>query len=104
MRAKCVLTLTSGLLLAQCASQPTETAPVSISPIQYQSYTCPQLGQQAESLSAKEAELSSAQDRRSAKLSVPFLRADEQETNTRLTLIKAQIKAIEQARTDKKCR
>ena len=103
MRANFVLTLGSGLLLAQCASKPVETKAVYISPSQYQSYTCPQLDQQAASLSAKAAELSGAQDQKT--INVPFLGgADAQAATTRLTLIKGQLNAIDQTRTFKKCR
>jgi hypothetical protein len=104
MRANFVLTLASGLLLAQCASKPAEIKAVYIAPSQYQSYTCPQLAQQAEALSAKADELSRAQDQRSINASLPFFGGDGQAATTRLTLIKGQLNAIEQTRTYKKCR
>jgi hypothetical protein len=104
MRANCVLTLASGLLLAQCASKPSEIKAVYIAPSQYQSYTCLQLDQQAESLSAKAEELSRVQDQRLINVSAPFLGGDAQAATTRLTLIRGQLKAIDQTRTFKKCR
>jgi hypothetical protein len=103
MRANCVLTVVSGLLLAQCASKSSDLKAVAVTPVQYQSYTCPQLGREAEVLSAKAAELSAAQDKRWTRVSVPFVGSDAQETATRLRLIKGELEAIERVRSQKSC-
>ena len=103
MRARCILTIASGLLLAQCASRTPETKPTYTSSLApYQSYTCAQLGQEAAALSAKSTELSAA--RQQSRWSVPFLGGDGQAVNTRLTQIEGQLAAIDQVRKQKSCR
>ena len=56
--------------------------------VQYQSYTCPQLEQEAGALSAKEAELAAVQDRRLTRLKIPFTGSDAQDTTNRLAVVK----------------
>src|ERR1043165_6213540 len=52
------------LLLADCASKSSDVTAAYVSPLPYQSYNCQQLGMEAQSLSAKAAELSGAQDQK----------------------------------------
>jgi len=48
--------------VAGCASSSSDVAPAYISPVAYQGYTCPQLAQEAQAVSARAASLSGAQD------------------------------------------
>src|SRR4029077_6203179 len=48
--------------LAGCASSAADITPSYISPVQYSSYNCQQLGLEAQSVSARAAALSGAQD------------------------------------------
>jgi alkanesulfonate monooxygenase SsuD/methylene tetrahydromethanopterin reductase-like flavin-dependent oxidoreductase (luciferase family) len=105
MRARCILTIASGLLLAQCASRTPEIKPTyTSSPVPYQSYTCAQLAQEVAALTDKSAELSAARQQNRIKWSVPFLGGDAQATNSRLTEVDGQLAAIEQVRNQKSCR
>jgi hypothetical protein len=51
-------------LLGGCASKSSEITAAYVSPIPYQSYTCQQLGMEAQAISAKAAELSGVQDQK----------------------------------------
>jgi hypothetical protein len=48
--------------LAGCASSAADITPAYVSPVQYSSYNCQQLGLEAQSISARAAALSGAQD------------------------------------------
>jgi hypothetical protein len=48
--------------LAGCASSSADITPTYVSPVQHQSYNCQQLGLEAQSVSARAAALSGAQD------------------------------------------
>ena len=60
MLIRSCLTLVAGLLLAQCSST-LEIATENISPISYQSYTCPELARAAQDLSLKAWDLTPEQ-------------------------------------------
>src|SRR6201987_3880850 len=51
-----------GVALAGCASSSADITPTYVSPVQYQSYNCQQLGLEAQSISPRAAALSGAQD------------------------------------------
>jgi hypothetical protein len=104
MRAKDILTLAGGLLLAQCASKPAEIKAANVSPAAYQSYTCPQLQQAALDLTAKTAEASEAQNHKQSSWSdmFKFGRVVDPDA-TRLAQLKGDLTAIEQTRVQKKC-
>jgi hypothetical protein len=103
MLVRSLLALVAGLLLAQCSST-LEIATDNISPISYQSYTCPELAQAALDLSSKASELNPAQGEKwsSVKAFLGFRRTENPEA-TRFSELKGQLKAIEQVRSDKKC-
>jgi hypothetical protein len=61
MGAICILGLSS-MLLAGCATRSTEIAAPRVSPIQYQSYSCTQLREEAARVSSRAAIASGAQD------------------------------------------
>jgi hypothetical protein len=50
------------LALGGCASSAADIKPAYVSPVTYQSFTCPQLGQEAQAISPRAAALSGAQD------------------------------------------
>jgi hypothetical protein len=58
---KSIAVLTA-LSLAGCASKGADIAPAYVSPIQYQSFTCPQLAAEAQRVAAAAAAASGAQD------------------------------------------
>jgi hypothetical protein len=49
-------------VLASCASSAADITPAYVSPVTYQSFTCRQLGLEAQSISARAAALSGTQD------------------------------------------
>ena len=57
-------TIVAAGVLGGCASKSSEISAAYVSPISYQSYTCQQLGMEAQAISAKAAELSGAQDQK----------------------------------------
>jgi hypothetical protein len=103
MLVRSFVALGTGLLLAQCSSTLEITAE-NISPISYQSYTCPDLAHAALDLSAKASELSPATGEKWSTVKNFFgFRRSENPEATRLAELKGQLKAIEQVRTEKKC-
>lgn len=53
-----------GLLSASCASSSSDIRASYVSPLQYQSYTCKQLGEEAERISTRAIEAAGTQDSR----------------------------------------
>jgi hypothetical protein len=51
-------------LVAACAKNSADIAPSYVSPYQYESFTCDQLGEEAQRVSARAAEASGAQDQK----------------------------------------
>ena len=102
MGVRSFLALVAGLLLARCSST-LEIATENISPISYQSYSCPELARTAQDLSSKASELSPAQGASWSRVTAVFGFRSENPDATRLAELKGQLKAIEQARVDKKC-
>jgi len=113
MRYLGVMALGAGL--AGCASSASDITPSYISPVQYSSYTCQQLGLEAQSVSARAAALSGAQDSQRTKDAIAttaavvifwpaaFLVGGDKQTAAELGQMKGQMVAIEQASIAKKC-
>jgi hypothetical protein len=101
--------------LAGCASSAADITPAYVSPVQYSSYNCQQLGLEAQAVSARAAALSGAQDSQRTKDAVAttaaviifwpaaFLVGGDKQTAAELGQMKGQLVAIEQASIQKKC-
>jgi hypothetical protein len=101
--------------LGGCASSAADITPAYVSPVIYQGYTCVQLGQEAQAVSARAAALSGAQDHQrtndglaTAAAVVVFWPAaffvgGDKQTAAELAQMKGQMVAIEQASIAKKC-
>ena len=101
--------------LAGCASSAADITASYVSPVQYSSYNCQQLGLEAQSVSARAAALSGAQDNQRTKDTLAttaavvifwpaaFLVGGDKQTVAELAQIKGQMVAIEQASISKKC-
>jgi hypothetical protein len=101
--------------LAGCASSAADITASYVSPVQYSSYNCQQLGLEAQSVSARAAALSGAQDNQRTKDTLAttaavvifwpaaFLVGGDKQTAAELAQIKGQMVAIEQASISKKC-
>jgi hypothetical protein len=62
MRKKPALCCALSVLLAGCASSAAEIKPAYVSPLQYQTLTCEQIGAEAERVSRRAAEVSGVQE------------------------------------------
>ena len=101
--------------LAGCASKSTDITPAYVSPISYQSHTCQQLGMEAQSVSARAAQVSGAQDQKRTNDQIAtgvaivvfwpaaFLVGGDGPMAAELAQLKGQMNAIEQASIQKKC-
>lgn len=101
--------------LAGCASSAADITPSYVSSVQYSSYNCQQLGLEAQSVSARAAALSGAQDSQRTKDALAttaavvifwpaaFFVGGDKQTAAELGQIKGQMVAIEQASIAKKC-
>jgi hypothetical protein len=107
--------LATGAALGGCASSSSEITPAYISPVMYQQYTCPQLAQEAQAISARAAALSGVQDSKrtndglatAAAIVVfwpaAFFVGGDKQTAAELSQMKGQMVAIEQAANMKRC-
>ncbi|WP_316231806.1 hypothetical protein [Bradyrhizobium sp. SZCCHNR1051] len=103
------------LFLCACASSSADITPTYVSPMIYQSYTCQQLAMEAQSVSARAATLSGAQDKQRTNDTIAttaavvifwpaaFLVGGDKQTAAELGNMKGQMVAIEQASIAKKC-
>ena len=113
MRRVVILGIAS--LLVGCASKAADVAPTYVSPIQYQSFTCPQLAAEAQRVSAAAAAASGAQDSQATKDAVAttaaviifwpaaFLVQGDKNNAAQLAQLKGQMDAIQQASIMKNC-
>ncbi|NOJ47831.1 hypothetical protein [Bradyrhizobium archetypum] len=104
-----------GAALGGCASSAADITPTYVSPVQYSSYTCQQLGLEAQSISARAAALSGAQDSQRTKDTLAttaavvifwpaaFFVGGDKQTAAELANMKGQMVAVEQASIAKKC-
>jgi hypothetical protein len=103
------------LCLAGCATRSENVTATYVSPIQYQSYTCQQLREEAARVSAKAAAASGVQDSKANGDAIAtgvavvifwpaafFLKGDGS-TAAELASLKGQMDAIEEANIQKKC-
>ena len=101
--------------LAGCASSSSEVTAAYVSPVMYQSYTCPQLAQEAQAVSTRAASLSGASDKQRTNDAVAttaavvifwpaaFFVGGDKQTAAELSQMKGQMVAIEQAANAKRC-
>jgi hypothetical protein len=101
--------------LGGCASSAADITPTYVSPITYQSFTCQQLGLEAQSISARAAALSGTQDSQRTKDAVAttaaviifwpaaFFVGGDKQNAAELAQMKGQMIAVEQASIQKSC-
>ena len=102
-------------VLGGCASAASDITPAYISPVMYQTYTCPQLAQEAQAVSVRAGALSGAQDKQRTNDGLAtaaavvifwpaaFFVGGDKQTAAELGQMKGQMVAIEQASIQKKC-
>ena len=110
-----LLVFTVAATLAGCASKSSEITPAYVSPVLYQNYTCTQLAQEAQGVSARAAQVAGAQDQKRSNDQVAtgvaivvfwpaaFLVGGDGPMAAELAQLKGQMVAIEQASIQKKC-
>jgi hypothetical protein len=104
-----------GLTVAGCATRANDISAAYVSPIQYQSYTCAQLQEEAARVSARAAVASGAQDQKATNDAVAtgvgvflfwpalfFIKGDAASAQE-IAQLKGDMDAIEQANIQKKC-
>jgi hypothetical protein len=110
-----VLALAFGLLLIGCATRAENISAAYVSPIQYQSYTCQQLQEEAARVSARAMVASGAQDQKANNDAVAtgvgvilfwpalfFIKGDAASAQE-IAQLKGDMDAVEQANIQKKC-
>jgi hypothetical protein len=100
------------LLLAACASKPSDLAPSSVSPMQYGAYSCAQLVDEAQRVWAHATAAAGARDSQASKggaetttviWPASFLGVDDKRTAAEFARLKGEMEAIEQTSIRKKC-
>jgi hypothetical protein len=102
-------------MLAGCAKEANQVGPTYISPVTYESYTCQQLAEEAQRVSARAAEATGVQDQKATNDKVAmgvgivifwpallFTKGNDENT-TELARLKGSMDAIEQASLAKHC-
>ncbi len=105
----------AALFMAGCASKSADIAPAYVSPLQYQSLTCPQLTAEAQRVSAAAAAAAGQQDSQATKDAVAttvgviivwpalFLIQGDKQNAAQLAQLKGEMDAIEQMSIQKNC-
>lgn len=105
----------TALLVAACAKSADKVTASYVSPLPYQSYTCPQLAQEAERVSARAMALTGTQNQKATGDAVAttvaivvfwpaafFVGGDDAQT-AELSRLKGEMETIEQVSIQKKC-
>ena len=116
MRPTRIITATSlCLLTAACAQNSNEISASYVSPLEYQTYSCSQLRQEATRVSRRAAEMTTAQDQKAQSDAgmtaislilfwpAAFMIDGDDETAGQLARLKGEMDAIEQANIQKNC-
>jgi len=109
----CLALVTS---LSACASQPKDIPAAYVSPITYEPYTCQQLAEEAQRVSARAAEVTGAQQKKATGDAVAtgvalvlfwpavfFIKGKGGATESEVARMKGEMQAIEQASIQKNC-
>lgn len=104
-----------GMLLGGCASSSDDVGSIYVSPLTYQSYTCQQIGQEAERVSRRAAEIAGVQDSKATSDAVMtgvgivlfwpslfFIKGDGQ-TAAELARLKGEFETLEKVSIEKNC-
>src|SRR5580704_7185645 len=112
---KIIAMIACALALAGCATHSNDIPAAYVSPIQYQSYSCTQLQEEAARVSARAAAASGAQDQKANNDAVAtgvgavlfwpalFLIKGDAASAQEVAQLKGDMEAIEQANIQKKC-
>jgi hypothetical protein len=107
--------MAAAVALSACATRSADIAPSYVSPILYQSYTCPQLAEEAQRVSSAAAIAAGAQDKQRTDDAVAttvavvvfwpaaFLVGGDKQNAAQLAQLKGQFDAIQQESIRKNC-
>jgi len=108
-------TVIATVMLAGCAKEASQVGPTYVSPVTYESYTCQQLAEEAQRVSARAAEAAGVQDQKATNDKVAmgvgivifwpallFTKGNDENTAD-LARLKGSMDAIEQASIAKHC-
>jgi hypothetical protein len=110
-----VSTVVLAYCLAACAKGSSEITASYVSPYQYESYTCPQLAEEAQRISHRAAEVAGVQDQKATNDAVAttvgvivfwpalFLLKGNDQQSAELARLRGEMEAIEQVSIRKKC-
>jgi hypothetical protein len=115
MNTKAVCALAVAGVVSGCASTSDKVTATYVSPMQYDSYNCQQLGEEAQRISARAAQAAGAQDSQATKDAVAttaaiivfwpaafFVQGDKQNA-AELARLKGELEAVEQVSIRKQC-
>jgi hypothetical protein len=115
MRKPLAAAIAAAMALASCAKDANQVGASYISPVTYQSYTCPQLAEEAQRVSARAAQTAGIQDQKATNDKVAvgvgliifwpallFTKGNDENT-AELARLKGQMDAIEQISIQKRC-
>lgn len=115
VRVRVFVAMAAGLALSACATKSADVAPAYVSPLQYQTFSCSQLAEEAQRVSAAATAASGAQDSQATKDAVVttaavivfwpaafFVQGDKQNA-AQLAQLKGQMDAIQQESIRKNC-
>ena len=104
-----------GALAGGCASSSDKIAAQYISPLQYQNYSCSQLGEEAQRISARVAQVSGVQDQKSTNDTIAttaaiiifwpaaFFVSGNDQTTAELSRLKGEFESVEKVAVQKNC-
>jgi len=107
--------MSGGIFISSCASKPEDIAPTYVSPLQYEQYTCDQLGAEAARLSGRAAEISGVQQKKASGDAVAmgvslilfwpaiFFIKGKGATESEVARLKGEMEAVERAAIQKNC-
>jgi len=115
MMRKVWVAVMCGFFVAGCAKDADQVGAIYVSPVTYESYTCPQLSEEAQRVSSRAAQATGVQDQKATNDKVAmgvgliifwpallFTKGNDENT-AELARLKGQIDAVEQASIKKKC-
>ncbi|WP_159726069.1 hypothetical protein [Methylosinus sp. Ce-a6] len=100
---------------SSCAKRADEVAAVYVSPLQYETYTCPQIAEEAQRISSRAAQAAGIQDHKATQDAVVttvgaivfwpalFALSGDDAQTAELARLRGEAEAIEQAAIKKKC-
>ncbi len=110
-----IFAMSAASFLGACAKSASDVTGSYISPLQYQNYTCLQLGEEAQRISARVAQTSGAQDQKRSNDQVAtaaaiiifwpaaFLVGGDDQNTAELARLKGEFEAIEKVSVQKSC-